>query len=71
VLLPSDAVWRGALFMLERPGGTYSGARSATMAANPLFGQADAAPELLLGYALVWIALVLGIAVVAFRFRDL
>jgi len=71
LLLPSDAVWRGALLMLERPGGVFSGARSVTMAANPFFGADDAAPELLLAYALVWIAVVLGASVLAFRSRDL
>jgi len=71
LLLPSDAVWRGALLMLERPGGVFSGARSVTMAANPFFGADDAAPELLLAYALLWIAVVLGASVLAFRSRDL
>lgn len=71
LLLPSDAVWRGALFMLERPGGVFSGARSVTMAANPFFGADDAAPELLLAYALAWIIVVLGVAILAFRSRDL
>jgi len=71
LLLPSDAVWRGALFMLEQPGEVFAGARSVTMAANPFFETENAAPQLLLVYALAWIAVVLGAAVFAFRSRDL
>ena len=71
LLLPSDAVWRGALFMLERPGGLFSGARSVTMAANPLFGSESPAPEIFLTYGIVWIVALLGVSALAFRARDL
>ncbi len=71
LLLPSDAVWRGALFMLERPGGVFSGARSVTMAANPFFGTEDPAPELLVAYACAWVVALLGVSALAFRARDL
>ncbi len=70
LLLPSDAVWRAALLMLERPGGLFSGARSVTMGANP-FGSEDASPGLYLVVAAVWIAVVLAAALQSFRTRDL
>jgi ABC-2 type transport system permease protein len=71
ILLPSDAVWRGALFMLERPGGLFSGARSVTMAANPIFGTENPTPELFLAYAVAWVVALLVVSAISLRTRDL
>ncbi len=73
LLLPSDAVWRVALYHLERPGGIFSGARSVTMAANPPFSlnNETAGGEEYLLWSAGWIVVVLLIAIVSFRTREL
>jgi hypothetical protein len=68
LLIPSDALWRGASFYLEPP--TLLAAMGSTRAGLPFFAVAAPATPLILwsvGYVLV----VLTCAVVAFSRRDL
>jgi ABC-2 type transport system permease protein len=68
LLLPSDALWRGASYYLESP--SMLAALGATRGGIPFFSTLPPAPALIwwsLGYVLV----VLGAAVLAFRARDL
>jgi ABC-type transport system involved in multi-copper enzyme maturation permease subunit len=68
LLLPSDALWRGASFYLEPP--SMLAALGATRGGIPFFSVVPPAPALIwwsLGYVLV----VLAGAVLAFRARDL
>lgn len=70
LVLPSDALWRAALFHLERPGGLFSGVRSVTMAANPFF-DSEASTSLYLVWSIGWIVGVLGLAAWSFREREI
>ena len=71
-LLPSDGLWRGAIYGLEPPavmllalgrGGPVSGV-------NPFFVSA-APPTEFLVWSVVWVAIVLGLAVLSLARRDL
>ena len=71
-LLPSDGLWRGAIYGLEPPavmllalgrGGPVSGV-------NPFFVSA-APPTEFLVWSVVWVAIVLGLAVLSLSRRDL
>jgi ABC-type transport system involved in multi-copper enzyme maturation permease subunit len=68
LLLPSDALWRGASYYLESP--SMLAALGTARGGIPFFSTLPPAPALIwwsLGYVLV----VLGLAVFAFRSRDL
>jgi ABC-type transport system involved in multi-copper enzyme maturation permease subunit len=71
ILLPSDGLWRGALFSLEPPlvliGGAAAGPQ---FAAFPFFAPAPP-PLLYLAWCVVWVAGGLALAVWGFARRDL
>ncbi|HEX2680444.1 MAG TPA: ABC transporter permease, partial [Candidatus Dormibacteraeota bacterium] len=71
LLLPSDGLWRGAIYAMEpdsvlaliRAGGTAA-------RANP-FAAADAPPTQFLLWVAVWFALMLGLSIWSFRNREI
>lgn len=72
LVLPTDALWRGAVHALE-PAAVLTGLRGApgaAVAANPFVAIAPV-PAALVLWAIVWIALVLGLAVWSFRSREI
>lgn len=71
LLLPTDGLWRGAIFSLEPAAVVVAGAAAGPqLAAFPFFA---AAPPTLayLGWCAAWIVGTLSLAVVSFRRRDL
>jgi ABC-type transport system involved in multi-copper enzyme maturation permease subunit len=71
-LLPSDGLWRGTIYSLEPQlvvAGAISGAGEAADA-NPFFASAPP-PATFLAWSVVWIVVVLVLAVVSLRRRDL
>jgi len=72
ILLPTDGLWRGVIYGLEPPMVVLlSATRSAeAMRANPFFADAPP-PALFVAWSVVWVALVLGAGVLAFRRREL
>ncbi len=65
MILPTDGLWRGAMHAFQDPI-----LLSPQLIGHPLVG--DAAPTAAyLGWAAVWVALVLGLAALAFQRRDL
>jgi ABC-type transport system involved in multi-copper enzyme maturation permease subunit len=71
-LLPTDGLWRGVIYGLEPPAVVFValGRGGATAEANPFFASAPPAPEYL-AWSVVWVAIVLGLAVVSMARRDL
>jgi ABC-2 type transport system permease protein len=71
-LLPSDGLWRGAIFGLEPPAVVFAavGRGGPVANANPFFAASPPPPEFL-AWSAVWVALVLGLAVLALARRDL
>ncbi|MHB8459634.1 MAG: ABC transporter permease subunit [Candidatus Limnocylindrales bacterium] len=74
-LLPLDGLWRGTVFALEPPaailalGGAGRGVgRVAT--SNPFFAASGPEPSFL-SYAALWVAVVLGLAILSFRRREI
>jgi ABC-type transport system involved in multi-copper enzyme maturation permease subunit len=70
LILPTDGLWRGAVYALE-PRVTLAAAQGAgsAAAANPFFA-ATPAPLTFELYVVGWVALILGLAVVSFRARE-
>jgi hypothetical protein len=69
-ILPTDGLWHGVIFGLE-PGIVVAAARSQPLAeANPFFSSSPPAPAFL-AWAVAWIVLVLGVAIVSLRRREL
>ncbi len=71
-LLPSDGLWRGAIYNLEPQvviAGAMSGAGEAADA-NPFFASAPP-PATFLAWSVAWIVVVLVLAVISLRRRDL
>ena len=71
-LLPSDGLWRGTIYSLEPQlvvAGAISGAGPAADA-NPFFASAPP-PATFLAWSVAWIVVVLVLAVVSLRRRDL
>lgn len=68
ILLPTDGLWRGAMHAFQDPGVLVRFGRQ--MAGFPFLGPAPLAPAYLL-WVLVWVLLVLGLAALSFRRRDL
>ncbi|HSL33184.1 MAG TPA: ABC transporter permease [Candidatus Limnocylindrales bacterium] len=71
-LLPSDGLWRGAIFGLE-PGAVVFAAvgRGGPAAqANPFFAASPPPPEFV-AWSAAWVAIVLGLAVLSLARRDL
>jgi ABC-type transport system involved in multi-copper enzyme maturation permease subunit len=70
-LLPSDGLWRGAIYGLEPPAIILiSLGRSPAQAANPFFAGAPPPTEFVV-WSVAWVAVVLGLAVVSLGRRDL
>lgn len=70
-LLPSDGLWRGAIYGLEPPAVLLLAlGRSEQANLNPFFAGGPPPPEFLL-WSAVWIGVVLGLGVVSLRLRDL
>lgn len=71
LVLPTDGLWRGAVWSLE-PASLIAASRAAgaAAAANPFFA-ADPPTAVYLAWCVVWIAFVLGIAVWSFTRKEL
>jgi len=71
-LLPSDGLWRGAIYGLEPPAVVLVavGRGGPAAEANPFFATAPPPFEFLV-WSLLWIAIVLALAIVSFARRDL
>jgi ABC-type transport system involved in multi-copper enzyme maturation permease subunit len=74
VILPTDGIWRGAIFALEPQVviavAGDSGRSSEALAANPFY--ASAGPSAIyLAWVGAWFGIVLGLAVLSFRRREL
>lgn len=71
LLLPTDGMWRGAIWSLE-PATVIAGVRAAGRAAagNPFFA-ADPAEPLYVAWTVAWIVLGLGVAVWLFQRREI
>jgi ABC-type transport system involved in multi-copper enzyme maturation permease subunit len=70
-ILPTDLLWRGAIYALE-PDAFLATMRAAGAAAraNPFFA-ADPPPILFLLWVVVWFALMLGLSILSFRTREI
>jgi ABC-type transport system involved in multi-copper enzyme maturation permease subunit len=68
VLLPTDGLWRGAMHALQDPSALLSFGPEA--AAFPFLSPAPLSAAYL-GWAVVWVAMVVGLAALAFSRRDL
>jgi len=71
-LLPSDGLWRGAIYGLEPPAVIFVtlGRAGPAAAANPFFAAAPP-PTAFVAWSAVWVVIVLGLAVISLRRRDL
>jgi ABC-type transport system involved in multi-copper enzyme maturation permease subunit len=70
LLLPTDGLWRGAVYALEPQALIATGAQAGpAAAANPFFA-ASAAPLSFELYVVGWVALVLGLAIYSFNARE-
>jgi len=70
LILPTDALWRGAVFTLEPAAILGASAQAGpAVAANPFFA-ASALPAAMVLYAAVWIIALLGLTVRSFRARE-
>ena len=70
-LLPSDGLWRGTIYGLEPPAVVLLAlGRAGPAALNPFFA-AGPPPAVFLAWSALWVAIVLGLAVVSLRRRDL
>jgi ABC-type transport system involved in multi-copper enzyme maturation permease subunit len=71
LLLPTDLLWRGAVYALE-PASIVAGFRTAgrALAANP-FAATDPPPPAFLLWVVAWLALMVGLTIWSFRRREL
>ena len=73
-ILPTDGIWRGAIFALEPQVviavASDSGRSSEALAANPFYASVGLAPAYL-AWVAAWFVIVLGLAVLSFRRREL
>jgi ABC-type transport system involved in multi-copper enzyme maturation permease subunit len=72
LLLPTDGLWRGAVYSLE-PAAVLTAVRSVggpLTAGNPFYAPTDV-PAVYLLWVAAWVALVLGLAVWSFRAREI
>ncbi len=70
MLLPSDGLWRGAVFNLEPDAVIVVASGSREAAANP-FTSLSAPTGAYVAWALVWIAAVVALTIVVFRRREI
>lgn len=71
LLLPTDGLWRGAVYAME-PASVIATFRAAgrASAANP-FAATDAPPPAFLAWTLIWFALMVGLTLWSFRRREI
>lgn len=70
LVLPTDALWRGAVFTLEPAAVIGANAQAGpAAAANPFFAAAPL-PLAIELYAVAWVAVLLGLTVLSFRARE-
>ena len=70
LLLPSDGLWRGAIFNMEPATVVAVASGSREAAANP-FTSVNAPAGPYIGWAAVWVIAVVGLTILAFRRREL
>lgn len=74
ILFPSDGIWRGAIYALEPPVviavASSSGRSSIALAANPFYAAAGLSPAYL-AWVGAWFTIVIGLAILSFRRREL
>ncbi len=72
VLLPTDLLWRGTVFALEPPAAILfaHGVPGRALAANPFYADSPLMP-LQLAWVAIWVAGVLGLAVVSLNRREI
>jgi ABC-type transport system involved in multi-copper enzyme maturation permease subunit len=68
MLLPTDGLWRGAMHAFQDPG--VLAIYGLDEGPHPFLGDSSLTPTYL-GWVVVWVVLVLGLAAVSFRRRDL
>jgi len=68
LILPTDGLWRGAVYALE-PQALVGAQAGPVSAANPFYASSSA-PLAFELYVVGWVALVLGLAVLSFRSRE-
>ncbi|UNX54634.1 ABC transporter permease [Georgenia sp. TF02-10] len=67
MLLPTDGLWRGAMYALQDPALTRLGGG---LEGNPFLGEAPLTPAYLV-WAAIWVAMIWGLAAVSFVRKDL
>jgi ABC-type transport system involved in multi-copper enzyme maturation permease subunit len=70
MLLPTDGLWRGAMHAFQDPSALAQFSGPAADGGFPFFSKAALTPTYL-GWTLVWVVLVLGLAGMVFQRRDL
>jgi ABC-type transport system involved in multi-copper enzyme maturation permease subunit len=70
MLLPTDGLWRGAMHAFQDPSALAQFQGPAADGGFPFFSRAALTPAYL-GWTLVWVVLVLGLAAMVFQRRDL
>jgi ABC-type transport system involved in multi-copper enzyme maturation permease subunit len=71
MLLPTDGLWRGAMYAMEPDAFLASLRAAGTLArANP-FVAVDPPPTQFLAWVVVWFALMLGLSILSFRTREI
>jgi ABC-type transport system involved in multi-copper enzyme maturation permease subunit len=71
ILLPTDGLWRGAIFSLEPAQMVLAGAAAGPQIAAFPFYAAAPPPFVYVAWSVIWVAGMLAIAVVSFERRDL
>ena len=71
LVLPTDGLWRGAVYAME-PASVVATIRAAgaVAAANP-FGAVDGPPPIYLGWVVLWFLLMIGLTIWSFRHREI
>jgi hypothetical protein len=70
LLLPSDGLWRGAIFNLE-PAGVVAVASGSREAAGNPFTSLSPPPGAYLAWTVFWLVAMLALTVLVFRHREL
>jgi ABC-type transport system involved in multi-copper enzyme maturation permease subunit len=71
LLLPTDGLWRGAIYNLEPVAVLAMAGSSRASSGNPFFFVAGPPPTPYLIWAVLWVVVILRLAVVSFNQRDL